>query len=242
VAAVGTVTDGFPADILRSDRELVELDPNAERDVFPFDRRLIASQVKRGARIFDGEVLYVKDRNRLGDGRTRIVAGRCNFFSYATLTLRLQDEVTRLRSSAKYREFLASLSPDAPVRVQPQAIGCSCATVFESEKGPMLAISNRSTEVVTAASSRATLPSFGMETNAIGGEASQYGVFYHNYVREFAEEFFDLEELVHMMMSRRSDPDWMFQLPQVRTIHDQASSGSLDLHAWPWPATPMTGR
>lgn len=241
VAAVGTTTDGFPIDILRSDGELVRLDPGAEREVLPFDRRLIESQVKRGARIFDGEILYVKDREPVGDGRIRLVAGRCNFFSYATLTLRLQEEVTRLRSSSKYREFLAALSPDAPTEVQPQAMGCSCATVFETENGPMLAVSRRSSEVVTAASSRATLPSFGMETHALGGHASEHGLFYHNYVREFAEEFFDLEELVHMMMSRRSDPDWIFQLPQVAMIDDQVKSGNLDLQCMGMACNPHDG-
>jgi hypothetical protein len=241
VAAVGGTTDGFPVEVLRSDGELVRLDPKAEREVLPYDRRLIESQIRRGARIFDGEILYVKDRKWLDDGRLCLVAGRCNFFSYATLTLRLQEEATRFRSSSKYREHLMSLSPHTSARIRPQAIGCSCATVFESDSGPMLAVSNRSSEVVTAASSRATLPSFGMETNAIGGESSEYGLFYHNYVREFAEEFFDLEELVHMMMSRRSDPDWMFQLPQVKMIDDQAKSGGLDLQCMGMACNPHDG-
>jgi hypothetical protein len=240
VGAVGVATAGFPVSVLESDQGLLSLQDNAVRDVLPYEEKLINAQKGAGARIFDGEILYVKDR-RLDGNRPNIVAGRCNFYSYASLTLRLQAEVVRKKPSTKYKEFLLSLSPYGTATVQPQAIGCSCVTVFESERGPVLAVSNRSPDVVTSGSSRATLPSFGMETNAVGRDGSRFGLLYHNFIREFAEEFFDLEELVHMMMSRRSDPDWMFQLRQVQNIHDQATAGMFDLKCLGMSCNPHDG-
>jgi hypothetical protein len=85
------------------------------------------------------------------------------------------------------------------------------------------------------------LPVFGMECDAIGGRASEYGLTFYNFVREFCEEFFDLEELVHMMASRHVDPDWIFQLPSAAAVLHEATAHRLRLRRTGFGVNPNDG-
>jgi hypothetical protein len=76
---------------------------------------------------------------------------------------------------------------------------------------------------------RSALPSFGVEPNIVGHERSRYSLIYYNYFREFAEEFFDVEELVEAAKARRAHPDWILQLPAVEAIACEARHGRLAL-------------
>jgi hypothetical protein len=63
----------------------------------------------------------------------------------------------------------------------------------------------------------------------MGSRPSSYGLTFYNFVREFAEELFDLEELVQMTRARRFDPDWMFQLPSAARVLREVSAGRVQL-------------
>jgi hypothetical protein len=102
--------------------------------------------------------------------------------------------------------------------LQPQTLGCVCVSLFEKNGDLLVASAKRSSEVLYASGLKSTLPTFGVEANTIGGERSRYSLLFYNYLREFAEEFFDLEELIDTINARRIHPDWILKLPAVETI------------------------
>lgn len=123
--------------------------------------------------------------------------------------------------SERIRSSLLSL-PSGPIpSVTPQAVGCSCVSVFTTADGPVVAVARRSSAVLHSPSSIAVIPSFGLESNVVAGQESRFGLFMYNYLREFAEELFDLEELIHVATARRVHPDWNFELPQVSRVIEE---------------------
>src|SRR5260370_39282264 len=195
---------------------------------FPVNNRILGWYRRRGVRLFDGEFLWVKNVNIEGGNLTNIQVGRFNFFAYATLCFRLQREMSsRWRTPKMHDRFLRTFDSALGSELKPQAVGCMVAPLLQGDDGLYIAIAKRSTEVLNGPSTRSLLPVFGMECNAIGKRSSDYGLTFYNFVREFSEEFFDLEELVHMMSTRRVDSDWIFQLPSAAAVLREALAGRL---------------
>lgn len=197
----------------------------------PFNRSMLRRYRRRGARPFDGEFMWVKSARLDGNELAELTIGRVNFYSYATLLDRLQKEILStwrqpVLHDRHLRDFRSALGGGG---LQPQAIGCVTALLVEGPDGTYIAIARRSAKVVNAPGTRSLVPAYGMECNAIAGRVSRYGLTFYNFVREFVEEFFDLEELVHMMASRRVDPDWIFQLPPAADVLNEAAAGRLKL-------------
>jgi hypothetical protein len=65
--------------------------------------------------------------------------------------------------------------------------------------------------------------------NTLAGETSRFSILFYNFAKEFAEEFFDLEELVDVMNSRRAHPDWIVRLPTVAPLVREASRRRLKI-------------
>jgi hypothetical protein len=129
------------------------------KDRFPIDQRLIRRRKAQGARIFDDEIPYLKQMVQGRDGTIRLVAGNCNYFSYATLTLRLEAELRRRSHRTPlhdkhFRDAASSLA--APAR--PLGIGCSWVTIFRGKDGSYVAIQNRSAEVMNLSNVRTVVP------------------------------------------------------------------------------------
>lgn len=197
---------------------------------FPVSNRILRWYRRRGVRLFDGEFMWVMDANILARKLTNVRVGRFNFYAYATLCFRLQREMaSRWRTPKMHDRFLRTFDSALGSELRPQAVGCMVATLLQGDDGLYIAIAKRSTEVLNGPSTRSLLPVFGMECNAIGNRSSDYGLTFYNFVREFSEEFFDLEELVHMMSARRVDPDWIFQLPSAAAVLREARAGRLQL-------------
>lgn len=195
---------------------------------FPFSNRILRWYRRRGVRLFDGEFMWLKDVTMDSDKLQTLSVGRFNFYAYASLCFRLQREISsRWRSPKMHSKYLSTFESAIASGLQPQAVGCMVATLLQGDDGLYIAIAKRSAQVLNGPGTRALLPVFGMECNAMGGRASEYGLTFYNFVREFSEEFFDLEELVDMMSVRRVDPDWIFQLPSAAAILREAKSGRL---------------
>jgi hypothetical protein len=193
---------------------------------FPVSNRALRWYRRRGVKLFDGEFMWLKSVRMEGSELQELSAGRFNFYGYATLYFRLQHEISsRWRSPKLHGRYLSTFDSAISSGLQPQAIGCTAATLLQGDDGLYIALAKRSEQVLLGPGTRALLPVFGMECNAMGGRTSEYGLTFYNFVREFSEEFFDLEELVDMMSARRVDPDWMFQLSPAAAVLREATAG-----------------
>jgi len=195
----------------------------------PYSRAVLRRYRRRGVRLFDGEFMWVKSAVLDGDDLTELNVGRVNFYSYATLLYKMQREiVSRWRRPVLHdrhlQNFRAALGGGG---LKPQAIGCITALLVERSDGTYVAVARRSAKVVNGPGTRSLVPVYGMECNAIAGRTSQYGLTFYNFVREFSEEFFDLEEPVHMMLNRKVAPDWIFNLPPAADVLTESIAGRL---------------
>ena len=209
---------------------------------FPASNRILRWYRRGGVRLFDGEFMWLKFARLDGRRLVALDVGRVNFYSYATLCFRLQREISsRWHAPKLHDKYLATFDTALASDLRPQAIGCMVATLLQGDDGLYVAVARRSTEVLNGPGTRSLLPVFGMECNAIGSRASEYGLTFYNFVREFCEEFFDLEELVHMMASRRADPDWIFQLPSAEAIVREAVARRLRIRRTGFGINPNDG-
>ena len=106
------------------------------KDHFAVDRRLIRQRRAQGARIFDGEILYLKKKKELrqaDDGSIQSIAGNCDYLSYATLSLRLEAELrSRLRRTPLHDRHFQDAGSASTTPALPLGIGGSGVTVFRS--------------------------------------------------------------------------------------------------------------
>jgi hypothetical protein len=215
---------------------------DAKKKEFHVDMRAIRRRQAQGARIFDGELLYLKSVNSGANGDITLLADVCGYYAWATLSLRLEAELRwpRLRLPLRDRYFQDALSAvSAPV--QPLGIGCTCVTVFRGRDGLYVAVQNRSSEVMNDSNIRTVLPTFGLENCTVAGQASRRSLLYYNYFREFAEEFFNLESVIQASLSRRVDPDWIFELPEIRIVEREALADRFWLECTGMSVNPIGG-
>jgi hypothetical protein len=198
------------------------------RSDFPVQEKLIRRSARAGATVFDGEILYVEKVEVDEDAIKRVELRRCNFFAYASLSLQLQKGLRgRWRHSARHEQHFTTFKAAIAQPLQPLTLGCTCVTLFEHNSEVLVALAHRSSEVLNDSDVKGVLPSFGAEANIVGHQRSRYSLLFYNYFKEFAEEFFDLEELIQMARARRAHPDWILQLPAVEAITREARSGRL---------------
>ena len=209
---------------------------------FPVRERLVRRSSKAGATVFDGEILYV-DRVEIEEGTIKKVAlRRCNYFAYASLSLQLQKALrTRGRRSMQHKRHLTTFNTAISRPLQPQALGCGVVTLFEENGELFVALAHRSPEVLNVSNIKGILPTFGAESNIVGSERSRYSLLFYNYLKEFIEEFFDLEELVEMVKARRGHPDWILQLPAAKTIAREVKNGRLTMEYLGVAINPIDG-
>lgn len=200
----------------------------SSRSNFPINRKLIRRSVRAGANIFDGEIVYVERVDVEAGTIKKIELRRCSFLAFASLSLQLQRVLrARWRRRTRHVQHFASFQTAISRPLQPQVLGCTCVTLFEDGSEIFIALAHRSREVMNESAVKSALPSFGVEPNIVGHERSSYSLIFYNYFKEFAEEFFDVEELVEAAKARRAHPDWILQLPAVEAIAREARNGRL---------------
>jgi hypothetical protein len=214
----------------------------ASKEDFKVNLRAIRRRRAQGATIFDGELMYLKSISQGSNGEPILLAGVCNYYAWATLSLRLEAELRwPWRRRSLHNRFFQNAVSAASHPVQPLAIGCTCVTVFNGGDRLYVAVQNRSSEVMTDSSIRTVVPTFGLEGNVIGGRTSRFSLLYYNYFREFAEEFFDLESVIHASISRRVDPDWIFEFPELKLVEREVRADRFRLECTGISVSPVGG-
>ena len=200
------------------------------KDVFPARERLINQATRAGATIFDGEILHITDIETEGESIVHVGLKRCNYFAYASLSMRLQGALrARWRGKSLHEQHLSTFQAAVLQPLQPQVLGCVCATLFEEDGEILIAIAHRSPEVFNSSNARGLLPNFGAESNAAGRQRSRYSLLFYNFLREFAEEFHDLDDLTEMLKARRAHPDWIMSLSVIENVLHEAATGRLTM-------------
>ncbi len=209
---------------------------------FPYSRRAIRWYSRRETRLFDGEPLCVKAVSYDPSGAMQLTAGRSNFYAHASLSFKLRREMlSPVYPPRLHNRFLQTFEEALLSDLAPKGIGCATATLFQGPRALQLAISRRSSTVLTSHNVFSVLPGFTMEANTIGDMSSSFGITFYNFVREFCEELFDLEQLVHMQTARRAHPDWIFEIPAAAAILREAEAGRLHLFRSGIAFNPNTG-
>lgn len=206
---------------------LDDLDANP----FPVDERLIKSKIARGARIWDGPAVYLKGMQTDSTGKPILTAGICNYYGYVTLAQQLSTEANSStgRKPIPLGHF-GRFSDATSGKFGPVTLAATVTCVFDSEHGEQfIALQRRSDAVVNAAGMYGVAPIFGLESNRLRSAKSRYGTIYYNFLKEFIEEFFDLEPVIRAATTPRSDLDWIFQLPHAPDLVAQLDNGDLSL-------------
>jgi hypothetical protein len=201
-------------------------------DELPVNQEHIKALKRAGAVVFDGEALYAKRIMTSGSSVDSITLRRCNYFSYASLSTELQNSLQNpsRRNQRIIAEHLRNFETAITNPVQPQVLGHPCVTLFTGSGGVAhVAMALRSPEVLTASGMKSVLPNFGVEANILGQSRSKFSISYYNYLREFAEEFFDYEELIDIKKAQRIHPDWILSLPEVARVVAEIDAGRFRL-------------
>jgi hypothetical protein len=194
----------------------------------PYSKSVLRWYRRGSARLFDGEFMRTIAVRFSGDRLLSVDVRPFNFYAYVTLCRRTQRELlSSWRRPKIHDRYLRSFRQALRGELQPQAVGCMVVVLLEGSGGIYLPIAQRSENVINGPGTRSVVPVFGIECNAVAGRSSSYGLTFYNFVREFCEELLDLEELIHMMGSRRVDPDWIFELPGAARVLSEARAGHL---------------
>jgi hypothetical protein len=231
-----TLSDAQPIPLLFDSKVRFPRDVEIHRDLFltfdhswtkfPYSRRAIRWYNRRGAAVFDGEPLCLKAVSHNPSGLMQLTVGRSNFYAHASLAFKLRREMlSPMRRPRLHDHFLQTFEEGLLSDLQPKGISCATATLFQGPHTLQIAVSRRSNTVMTSHGVFAVLPAFSMEANAIGETSSNFGITFYNFVREFCEELFDLEQLVHVQTARRADPDWIFEIPVAAAVLREAEAG-----------------
>jgi hypothetical protein len=230
----------FPRDVEIHSDLFLTFDQSWTR--LPYSRKAIRWYDRRGTTVFDGEPLCVRSVSRDPSGLMQLTAGRSNFYAHASLAFKLRREILSPVHQPKLHDhFLQTFEGALLSDLQPKGISCATATLFQGSRTLQIAVSRRSDTVMTSHSVFAVLPGFSMEANAIGEISSKFGITFYNFVREFCEELFDLEQLVHVQEARKAHPDWIFEIPAAAAVLQEAEAGRLCFFRSGVAINPSTG-
>ncbi|WP_028708390.1 hypothetical protein [Propionicicella superfundia] len=199
------------------------------RREFPVDRGVIRAKRASGAELWDGDVLYLVsaaiDEAGAGHVVRSLRVGVANYFSYVTVSNAWKSRMTCRGSDwlhgSPYRSLL-SLLADPPM---PLAIAAVAVCVFETGDGLRIPVATRSEAVVNGMGRAGLIPTFGLESNVKAGQASRFDVLTYNFLKEFMEEMFGYEPLIHEADSGRLDPDAIFGNPMGELLLAQFADG-----------------
>jgi hypothetical protein len=219
IPLLATSEDSFSADVdPQRDDGLIVYDVNAS-ETFDVGTRFVRWFARRGVRLFDGQILWVRQKSSGSDGKVRLTISKARYFAYAQNCYRLEREIAApWRRPTLHMSHLRRFDDALGGGLRPQVLGGIAATLFDDVDGTYVALARRSANVLTGPRMYSVIPAFGMES---AGPGSKYALFFHNYLREFCEEFFDLEELIHAGERKGLDSDWFLEFPQATAVLEQ---------------------
>jgi hypothetical protein len=201
---------------------------DSRRVEFPSNIRVIKTMRRAGAQLWDGSLLYAKEVESMPGARAglHVGAGVCNYFAYVTERDRIRRTLDRRRRSGCVPSDLRTTLASRPT---PTSLAASVVCVFQASGGREVAIQRRSPSVVSATGKLGVIPLFGLESNRDGTTRSRYGALAYNFLKEFMEEFYDVEELTQAASSAKLHPDWIFDIPITSRVVDEFDAGRLRL-------------
>lgn len=200
----------------------------APRFELPVDHQVIAAAKRRGVELWDGTILYASGWDALAK---RLNVERCNYFSYVSFGESVLRESDSDRGKKPYLEATDYLDRALNSGRGPTVIAAATTCVFESARGRLTAVHQRSSRVVNARGMYAVTPVHGIEPNFSGTETSRYGVVVYNVLKEILEEFFGLDEVKYNNdQPRAAHPDWVFATNEGKALITELQSGRLQLH------------
>ena len=205
--------------------EFVRVDDYSKQQ-FTVDDKVVKGRQALG-KVWDGELLFIERLEEAGGRHPIVVAGLCNYYSYVTFAAHVE---AGLRGKSSYGsrlidESLKSMEMVLQAPVKPIILAAATVCVFETQHGPQVLCHIRSTEVIHARGMLGVTPIFGMEGNYRDGIRSRHGVLFYNFIKEFLEECYGMEKLIHESENFELGPDWFLDLPLARAMLAEFKSG-----------------
>ncbi len=207
---------------------------------FPVDDRLLERRRRMGAVLFQSwrKSLNLDSMQILP--HAKILARPCEYFEIASALISLEDETyNNIVRHQRRRKIGSSKTPlrdrhmsDFPITGKglawPFSLGCHAVIAIKSGEEFELAVQTRGETVITYPNMKAMIPNFGFEPNEYWSGKSAYGCIFYNFVREYLEELFNYEEIIGRT-TWSQDPDFLFELPEARTLMNAYNAGRFRL-------------
>lgn len=168
----------------------------------------------------------------------KLSARPCEYFEIASALIQLEDET--YSNAAREQRKLFRGRRKSPIRDTylpgfphtatpwPFSIGCHTVLALKSQNSYELVIQTRGEAVITYPNAKAAIPNFGFEPNSYRSGSSAYGCIFYNFMREYLEELFNYEEIIGRT-TWSHDPDFLFELPEARTLMDAYQANQFEL-------------
>jgi hypothetical protein len=206
---------------------------------FPRDMKRIMRRSFYKQRIlpFDEPVLYL-DRISQVNNYIHLHVKECNYFQVATRIVNLEDESFRAAYSQKtfkifnfqtrtpYRnQYLPDIETGlARSGLTPIAVGCAVVVAFKLyDNSYEIILHQRSQETITCGGTITVLPNYGIAPLRGNVKLSSTGILFNNFIREYLEELFNHEELIHCLELRKTNPQWFYDIHEAQKIISSSS-------------------
>jgi len=157
----------------------------------------------------------------------------CSYYSILSNIIRLEDETFRNVAAGRVGRapFREGTLPNATAAIRlltkPFGLGGAVAVFLKSGSDCKVLIHERSELLATYPGAKAVIPNFGFEPIVDHGLGIHEDIFRYNFLREYAEELFDYEDLVQAAASRQIDPLWFYgHAPEVKHLREAIRNGS----------------
>lgn len=203
--------------------------PNFPKDTKRVNRR---RSYKQKIFSFDEPVLYL-DRISSLDNHINLHVKECHYYQVATRIVTLEDESFRdayLKSLLKDFNYLLKNSyrnqhlPDIKTglkksRLTPIAVGCAVVFALKrNDNNYEIILHKRSRQTITCGGMITVLPNYGIAPVRGNVKSSSTSILFNNFIREYLEELFNHEELIHTFALRKTNPQWFYELPEAQRI------------------------
>jgi len=207
---------------------------NTPPQEFSTDMHLLKRRSSMGQRMFNDMALY-PDRVDISATNIMIVTRRCKYFPIASNLIRLEEELFRAVDKSFVRRHrtpirdrvLSSLEKASQYLLKPLSIGCATVLRLATNEGDKILIHRRSSQVITSSESIAVMPCFGLEpVDVVAVDQLEKDVLFLNFVKEFCEELFGIDDLISMSKHRQGLSSWILQFPEAKMMFSAFESGS----------------
>lgn len=189
---------------------------------FEIDDKLIRLRERHGQRIFNNETYFISAINERESGPQLVVAP-AQYFQVITNLIALEEETFRSvlspgRPTPIRDKYFPDLETAKALARKPFSFGVNVGFVFRSDTELKVILQVRSEKTVTYGNLKALFPCFGLAPVKSDPSPESGETLWHNFVKEYLEEFFDYEDLVDKLSQRRADQLWFLELPEAAEI------------------------